>query len=264
MQGAYIMRRRTLLEIPEFSLLEPGDTLRFWLSAPKTRLLPSGRQVSFEGTVSDDGIYIQTQNEMFEVCGTSKNIMYQCLSMSNNLICRGVYSGSLLDHSVCVDFFQQAQRLVVAWLKYARLHKDIKVVIGKLLLSTWNDLETWIKFVKIKKCVRCSLRQSLGKFTLAAWSAGVTCWKRRISAEASRDATRGPALTFDGLSTRHTSSNQSYFAPNMRLTPRLNMSITICGEKHQNCRALARRRLKPWHSATALRKALAAGCMYIL
>lgn len=138
-----------MLEISEFSLLEPGDTLRFWLSAPKSRLLPSGRQVSFEGTVSDDGIYIQTPNELFEVCGTSKNIMYQRLS--NNLICPEVYFGSLMDHSICVDFFQEAQRLVVAWLKYARLHKDIKVVIGKLFLSTWNDLEAWIKFVKHKK-----------------------------------------------------------------------------------------------------------------
>lgn len=108
------------------------------------------------------------------------------------------------------------------------------------------------------------MRQSLGKFTLAAWSAGVTCWKRRISAEASRDATRGPVPTIDGLSTRHANSSQSFSALNMRLTPRLNLSITICGEKHRNCRAPARRPLTPWHSATALRKVLAVDCMCIL
>lgn len=154
MQGeGYMMRQRTLLEIPEFSLLQPGDRLRFWLSAPKSFWTPSGRQVSFEGTVSDDGIYIQTQHEVFEVRGTSRHIRYRLLSSSNNPICPGLLSGQLVRSTICVDFFQEAQRLVIAWLKYARLHKDIKVVIGKLLSSTWNDLETWINFVKHKKII---------------------------------------------------------------------------------------------------------------
>lgn len=64
------------------------------------------------------------------------------------------YVGHLPGATLSVDFFPEAQRLCVAWIKCAKcrqVHRDTIRMIGRLLLSTWNDLETWYNVGVIKR-----------------------------------------------------------------------------------------------------------------
>lgn len=114
-------------------------------------LTTQGLSVNFYAEARHEGTRVNVLDADFRPCPDTFDRLSDGLHFAYSLgdtptILPQEYVGRLLGATLSVDFFPEAQRLCVAWIKCAKrlkVHRETVKMIGRLLLSTWNDVETW-------------------------------------------------------------------------------------------------------------------------